>query len=247
MRMTFPTAAMAVLLAVAPSARAADQALTPAQVEAVEKIVHAYIVQHPEVIMEAAQALQEREDAAHAAQVRDALGKMRKDLERDPDTPVLGNPNGDLTLVEFFDYKCGYCKMAYKGVMKSVADDGKVRLVLKELPILAPDSVAVARAALAANAQGKYGEFFAAAMAHRGSYDEETIKDIAKKVGLDVARMQKDMNGPTVDRALDRNRDLAKALRVEGTPLFILGDTIVPGMVTEETLKTMFAKARKAK
>ncbi|MEO5373298.1 MAG: DsbA family protein [Alphaproteobacteria bacterium] len=249
MRMTLPAACLAALLGLVPATSpvhaADDAAFTPAQVEALGKIIHEYIVKHPDVLMEAAQALQDREEAARESQVRDALKSLRKDLERDPETPVLGNPNGDITLVEFFDYKCGYCKKAYKDVMKSVTDDGKVRLVLKDLPILSQDSVDVSRAALAAHAQGRYGEFFAAALAHRGAYDEQAIHDIAKKIGLDVVRLKKDMDNPAIEKILDRNRELARALRVEGTPMFVVGDTLMPGMVTEAVLKEAFAKARR--
>ena len=227
--------------------RAADPApLAPAQVEAVETIVHDYIVAHPEVLVEAAQALQEKEEVAHTAHARAAIGKLRPELERNPKTPVLGNPNGDVTVVEFFDYNCGYCKLVFTSLMKVIAEDGNVRLALKELPILGPESLVAAKAALAANAQGKYQDFFTAAMGHRGKFDDSELDEIAKSIGLDRLRLTKDMADAGIEKILEQNRDLARSLDINGTPAFIVGDTLVAGALNEKTLKEMIADTRKA-
>ncbi|MBF0130680.1 MAG: DsbA family protein [Alphaproteobacteria bacterium] len=219
---------------------------SPAQVEALEKIIRKTIVDHPEILVEAAQALQEKAEGLRSAQARAAIAKLRPELERDPDAPVLGNPSGDVSVVMFFDYNCAYCKLVYRAVTKVVADDGKVRLVLKELPILGPDSLTASKAALAAGAQGKYREFFSEAMGHRGKFDDGALEGIVKTVGLDHARLTKDMAADGIEKALDRNRDLSRALDINGTPAFVIGSDLVAGALNEKTLKEMIAKARRS-
>ncbi|MFN3077641.1 MAG: DsbA family protein [Alphaproteobacteria bacterium] len=240
-------AAVAGFILVVPGAvSAADAgAFTARQVEEIETTVRAYLKKHPEVILEAAEALREREAEMSRARTRETLERIRPELERNPGTPVLGNPKGNVTIVEFFDYRCGYCKSVYPKIMKVVNEDGNVRLAMKELPILAPDSEAASRAALAADRQGKYGAFHQAAMAHRGAFDDEAIQSLGKKVGLDMARMKADMTAPATDAELERNRDQARVLELSGTPAFVIGETIVPGMASPETLKELVAAARK--
>jgi protein-disulfide isomerase len=185
---------------------------------------------------ESAATLQEkgRRVAAHRAQIYS-----------DPRSPIAGNPAGDVTIVEFFDYHCGYCKTVSGPLDQLLREDKGLRLVLKEYPILAEDSVVAARAALAASAQGKYWDFHQALMAHRGKFDMPTLKDIAGSVGLDAEQMEADMAAPSMLEDLQGNHALAEDLGVEGTPTFVIGDRIIPGALSADELKQLIAEARK--
>jgi protein-disulfide isomerase len=211
----------------------------------VEEIVREYLLNNPEIIVEAIEKLEARQRQAQQADQRSAIAAHREQLQRDADAPVAGNPNGDVTMVEFFDYRCPYCKQVAPTVAQLLKEDGKLRFVFKELPILGPDSVVAARAALAANAQGKYMAMHSALLRYRGTYDEATVMRIATEAGLDTARLRADMAKPEIEAMIDRNRGLARALSVTGTPAFIVGDKVVPGAANLETLRTLIAEARK--
>lgn len=225
---------------------ASSAALTPAQQDAVRALVRDTLVNNPDILREAFAALQAREEAAQAAHQAAALKTHAKALYATETDPVLGNPKGDVTLVEFFDYRCGYCKAVMNTVMDVVKADGNVRFVLKEFPILGPESRIAARFALAARAQGKYQPFHLALMAHRGAYTEEALNTLAKEAGLDPARLAKDAASPEIQTELEANHALAEALGINGTPAFAVGDTLMPGAVNAEALKQAIAQARKA-
>ncbi|HEX2113579.1 MAG TPA: DsbA family protein [Alphaproteobacteria bacterium] len=234
--------AFALLALGAPSLAQQAPALTRAQIE---QIVREYLLNNPEIIVEAIETLEARQRQAKQADQRDAIAAHKDQLYRDADAPVAGNPNGDVTLVEFFDYRCPYCKQVAPALTQLLKEDNKLRFVFKELPILGPDSVIAARAALAANAQGKYMAMHSALLRHRGSYDEATVLRIATEAGLDAARLKADMAKPEIEAMIDRNRSLARALSLTGTPAFIIGDKVVPGAADLETLKMLVAEARK--
>jgi protein-disulfide isomerase len=210
----------------------------------VEQIVREYLLANPEVILEAVEGLQEKRRTAGQAGQREAMAAQRAQLYGDPDSPVSGNPEGDVTVVEFFDYRCPYCKRAATAVSDLIREDGKVRVVFKELPILGPESVLAARSALAARAQGKYGAMHDALLRHSGGYDEAVIAKIAAEAGLDVARLKADMARPEIAAMFDRNVQLARSLSLTGTPAFVIGDRVVPGAVDLNTLKRLVAEAR---
>jgi protein-disulfide isomerase len=226
-----------------PSPRA--QQTPPLTREQVEQIVREYLINNPEIIVEAIEALEARQKQASQAGQRSAVAAHQEPLYRDPDAPVLGNPGGDVALVEFFDYRCPYCKQVAPALTQLLKEDGKLKLVLKEFPILGPDSVVAARAALAAQVQGKYAAMHAALLSHRGGFDETVVTQIAASVGLDAARLKADMAKPEIEAMIDRNRSLARALSVTGTPAFIIGEHVVPGAVDLDTLKLLVAEARK--
>lgn len=236
--------AIGVALAIAFLLPAAAQDRPGLDRAAVKDLVRELLREEPELVLEALQTLEKREREASEAQAAAALKAKRNELERSPGDLVLGNPDGDITLVEFSDYRCPYCKQAAEPVMKAVKADGKVRLVLKELPILGRDSVTAAQAALAADRQGKYAAMHDALMAHKGNLDEAAVMRIAGQVGLDTARLKTDMQRPDVQDKLKANLELARALDIRGTPAFIIGDALAPGAVDEAALKSMFAKAR---
>ncbi|MCH8834790.1 MAG: DsbA family protein [Proteobacteria bacterium] len=173
----------------------------------------------------------------------DIIGRQ-DELLNDPASPVGGNPDGDVTLVEFFDYQCPYCKTIFPSIQELLAEDRKLRFVFKEIPVLGKDSVFAARAALAARRQGKYLEFHMALMPARGKLTESRVMGLAEKVGLDVDRLRRDMAERTIGDMIRRNLELADALGIDGTPAFIIGDTQVPGAVEIDTLKTLIARAR---
>src|SRR3954471_9984447 len=178
------------LALLAPLASAQGTSIAPGQKTEIEKIVHDYLVEHPEVIKEAIQALQAKEEQGKLDAQTQAVIENKDALFNDPSTPVAGNPMGDVTVVEFFDYHCPYCKAVAAPLQQLLQADKGVRLVLKEFPILGEDSVLASHAALAAAAQGKYWAFHQALMEHRGLFDMEVIKTIAAKVGLDAAKLE---------------------------------------------------------
>lgn len=238
-------AALAVgcLIAVAP-ARAAEDELTASQKRQIEALVRTLLLEKPEILIEAIEEYRRRQQATSQAQARQALTDNRERIFNDPASPVAGNPNGDVTLVEFFDYQCGYCKSVVDRVAGTVAEDKNIRWVFKEFPILGPVSVYAARAALAAHRQGKYQEFHLALMRSRGRLDEKKVLRIAGATGLDVARLEADMESPEIGVMIERNMTLADALNVRGTPAFVIGDVVVPGAIDAATLNRLIAAAR---
>lgn len=216
----------------------------PTQEQAIERIVRAYILEHPEIIVEAVQTLRARERQATEERRQQTLADNREALHSSDIAPVLGNPAGDVTLVEFFDYRCPYCRSVSETVRDIVADDGNVRLVLKEFPILGTDSLFAARAALAAARQDAYEEFHYRLMSAPQKVGREAVLAIAEDVGLDVERLQQDMQDEAVDAELRRNYRLAEALEINGTPAFVIGDALVPGAVGRSRLERLLSRAR---
>ena len=205
-----------------------------------------YIETHPEVLVDSlnrAESLQ-KEDEAKAAISQ--LAARKDEVFNDPAAPVGGDVNGDATLVEFFDYNCHFCKAAAPIVEQLRQADPKLKIVFKEFPILGEGSAYAAHAALAAQRQGKYTVFHDALYAWQGPINEASTLDIAAKVGLDVDRLKKDMADPAIDAAIKHNLALAEALNISGTPTFITGKEIAPGLVDLNTLKQMIAAARKS-
>jgi protein-disulfide isomerase len=211
---------------------------------AIEQIVREYLLAHPEIIVESLSAYQQREEAAQADEQRKALTTRQDELFKNPTSPVLGNPQGDVTLVEFFDYQCGYCKAVHADVRRLIDSDTKIRLVYKEFPILGPASITASRAALAAQRQGKYDALHVALMENRGQLDDDKIYRIAASAGLDLDRLKKDMQAPEISEALQKNLRLASELNIRGTPAFVVGDQIVPGAVGLDKLKELIASGR---
>jgi protein-disulfide isomerase len=223
----------------------AAEPLTTEQKHAVEQVIRDYLMNHPDFLIQVlreaqAKAKQDKEDSA-----RQAIVEKRNELVADKSSPVGGNPDGDVTIVEFFDYRCPYCKQVEPSLEALLKDDPKIRIVYKEFPILGPASLYASRMALAAGKQGKYNAFHTAMMAVKGQITEETVRETAATAGVDVAKAQADMNAPDVEAVLRRNYKLAEALDIQGTPAFIIGDVLTPGAADIESLKKMIASARK--
>ncbi|MFE0756527.1 DsbA family protein [Inquilinus sp. NPDC058860] len=242
-------ASLAVLAAVAVasptvSAQQSTPAIDPAQKEAIEQVVRDYIRAHPEIVVEALDAYQAKKDEEERAGQTKTLTSRAEEIFRSASSPVIGNAQGDVTLVEFFDYQCGYCKRAQPDLERLIKADGGLKVVLKEFPILGPASVTAARASLAAQKQGKYLDFHTKMMGLKGQLTDQVIYDTAQQVGLDLDKLKQDMNDPSVVAELRANMDLAEALGVQGTPAFVINDQIIPGAVGFDALKSQIDKDR---
>jgi protein-disulfide isomerase len=238
-------ATAALLSAAAPApASAADGTMSPENRAAIENIVRDYILSNPEIIMEAVERLRAKQRMAEESADRQALESNRAALLADPNSHVGGNPKGDVTIVEFFDYRCGVCKRIHPIVEELVRSDGNIRRIYKEWPILGPDSVIASRAAIASRAQGKYPEFHKAMMEAKAALDEARILQIAASVGLDTARLRKDMDSPAVEKVIAANYALADKLKLNGTPSFLIGDRLLRGGRDLESLRAIVAEAR---
>lgn len=246
-RLTFTTAATLVILIVLGSLLVWRLSGTPSGEADVERIVRQYLLKNPEVIAEAIASLEQKREAAQTAAAHQALGQNQGPLYNDAEAPVGGNPQGDVTIVEFFDYRCGYCRKVHPAVENVLKKDAKVRIIYKEFPILGPPSVLAARAALASRAQGKYVAFHNALMSGGGSFSEAEILETAASVGLDSERLKKDMAAPEIEAILQKNFALAQALAIRGTPAFVVGKKLIPGAMEEADLAGLIQEARAGK
>jgi protein-disulfide isomerase len=231
------------MFASSPPLRGAE--ITAEQRRAIEAIIHDYLIKNPDVLIEALREAEAKANSEAEAKAVQVIRERRREIFDDPATPTGGNPQGDVAIVEFFDYRCPYCKQVHPAIEKLLDHDRKLRFVYKELPVLGAQSDLAARAALAARSQAKYEPFHAALMAAKGQLTEETVYRIAGSVGLDVDRLKRDMADSEIDRALSANKALAGALDIRGTPGFIIGDHIVRGAIDLDDMKNLVADARK--
>ena len=213
----------------------------------VKVAVQQVLEQNPQLIVDAFQkgrAHQQQEDTAKA---RENVAANRDKLENNVKSPFVGNAKGDVTVVEFFDYNCGYCKRVIGDVAKLVDEDKNIKFVFKDLPILGPGSEIAARAAVAAHfiAPEKYFAFHKALLEFQGQKTEETVLDVAKKSGLNVAKLKEEMKSSRVSELLQSNQELARSIGVNGTPAFIIGGAFNPGAMDLATMKAQIANARK--
>jgi protein-disulfide isomerase len=229
-------------LAFAPPALA--QGFSPEQRREIVEVLRNALKQDPSILRDALMALEQADTTAKADAQRAAIAAQAAALFRNPDDPVKGNAQGAVTIVEFFDARCGYCKQMEPVVDQMLRRQKDVRLVMKDLPILGPNSLLASRALLAAQRQGKYAELHDALMKLREEPAEPVLKREAERLGLDWAKLRRDMDDPAVGRRLEANSRLAGALRIEGTPALIIGDTLVPGAVDLATLEKLVAEAR---
>lgn len=243
--MTLISSAAAVLLTSLGAFAQSPVTYPPPDKAAFEQAVRQYLLDNPQVVIEAIEAYQAQEEKNQIAAAEKAITARAEQLYNDKASPVSGNPAGDVTIVEFLDYNCGFCKSVQGTVETVLESDGKVRLVNKELPVVAGESsVIAARAALAAAAQGKYETLHRRLMQAKSRIDMSLIEREATAAGLDVARLKRDMDSPAVKKQIEDNLALADAIGVRGTPAFVIGGKLVPGAVSEATLKTLVAQAR---
>lgn len=204
------------------------------------------ILENPKIVMDAVDLLRVEGEAQKAKSIGAVILDNSDAIIDDENAPVLGNPNGDVTIVEFFDYNCPYCKRAAMALHNIIDQDKNIRVVMREWPVLNKGSVFGARAALAARIQGKYEEFHWALM-KLSRVDEARVLKLAAEIGLDVDKLKKDMESKEVSEHLEISNNLANVLEFSGTPSFIIGSEAIPGFVPQEKLEELIAKARDAK
>ena len=238
---------------VSPVALAADD-MSPEQQKQVEKIVHDYLVSNPEVLVEASQALQQKQQQNVQQQAKAAISENAGQLFSGK-LAVAGNPKGNVTLVEFFDYQCIHCKKMSPVVSELIKKDSNLRVIYKEFPIFGETSETASKVALAAAMQGKYLQMHEALLKLDQRLDDKLVMSTAKSVGLNMTTLQKDMNSKAVKDALAENRALAEKMHLMGTPAFVIASTpagqfdakseptFIPGAASEEALQDLIKKA----
>jgi protein-disulfide isomerase len=199
------------------------------QKKEIEKIIKDYLVANPEVFVEVQNALDAKLEKEQAEKLKVAISENAASIYRAPNASVAGNANGDITVVEFFDYNCGYCKRGLHDVVKLVETDPKVRVVFKELPILSKGSEEASHVALAAGRQGKYWEIHRAMLESKAHVNEAAALKMAEKLGLDMDKLKADMASPEVKAEIEKSEALAKKMGVNGTPHFLIGDRSIAG------------------
>ena len=221
-------------------AHADEHALTKAQVE---QVVHDYIMNNPKLIMDSVDDYQKK---AMQARSSEGLKKNKDVLVKDTASPEAGNPKGDVTVVEFFDYNCHFCKGAFPAVQTLLDKDKNVRVVFKEFPILGPTSETAAKWAIAADKQKKYFEFHKSMMNNKEPINDDLLAKVAKSVGMDVDKAKTDVASPEVTQQIAKNRSLAAELDINGTPAFVIGDVISRGAIPEEEIEQKISQLRAA-
>ena len=241
-------AALLALAALALPQAGRAQEIAPAQREAIEKLVHDYLIAHPEVLQEAMEELQKRQAAAETEKRKSAVKENATALFSSVDQVTLGNPKGNVTFVEFFDYNCGYCKRAMTDMLTLLKDDPNLKVVLKEFPVLGPGSVEAAHVAVAVRMQDKTGkkylEFHQKLLGGRNPADLARALAVAKEIGMDMERINKDMKSGEVEKTLQQDFKLAEALGLNGTPSYVIGEDVVVGAVGLEALRQKVNNAR---
>ena len=234
-RFARPLAAAVLMLGLGAAAPLHAEDFSTAQRGEIEKIIHDYLIQHPEVLQEAMSELEKRNALAETEKARSAIKNHTEVLFNSAHQVTLGNPAGDVTFVEFFDYNCGYCKRAMADMLELMAKDAKLKVVLKEFPVLGPGSVEAAQVAVAVRMQDKSGkkylEFHQKLLGGRGQADKAHALAVAKDIGLDMGRLDKDLESPEVKATLEESFKLAEALGLNGTPSYVIGDNVIVGAI----------------
>jgi len=241
--------AAAVSLALVGAAPAVAQSFSADQREEIGKIIKDYLLTHPEVMQDVMAELEKRQQSADAEKHRAAVVENTATLFSSPHQVVLGNPQGNVTMVEFFDYNCGFCKRAMTDMLDLIKTDNNLKFVLKEFPVLGEGSVEAARVAVAARMQDangkKYIEFHQKLLGSRGGADKMRALAVAKEVGFDMPRLERDMGSDEVKKTIEENMKLAEALGVSGTPSYVVGEEVVIGAVGLDALREKINAERK--
>jgi protein-disulfide isomerase len=240
--------ALATAMTLAAPALVNAQNFSQPQRSEIETIVREYLLAHPEVLTEAMAELDKRQSAAEAEKTRAAVKQYSDVIFHSPRQVTIGNPQGDVTMVEFFDYNCGYCKRAMSDMLDMMKSDPKLRVVLKEFPVLGPGSVEAAQVAVAVRMQDKTGKIYLAfhqkLLGGRGQADKAHALAAAKAAGVDMARLEKDLASPEVRATLEESLKVAEALGLNGTPSYVVGTDVVIGAVGVQQLREKVNTAR---
>ncbi len=215
------------------------------QQAAIGDVIESYLIENPEVLVRAMNALQTKRQLSEEQRLRDTLSRHAKALYEGDPRFNGGNLQGDVTIVEFFDYQCGYCKRVFPELMSVLAQDGNVRIIFKEIPILGPVSVMAAKAAIAAARQDKYEAMHKVMMGAKFRLNEARIMGIAEGLGLDMKRFRADMEAPETQALIESNLQLAQSLGISGTPAFVIGQRLVPGAIGKDDFISLIAEARR--
>jgi protein-disulfide isomerase len=244
--MTRFAALLAAMLAFAAPAFA--QSFSEPQKQEIGKIIREYLLKHPEVLQEAMQEYEKRQQVAEAEKAKAAIKTHAEAIFNSPRQVTLGNPQGDVTFVEFFDYNCGYCKRALEDMMVLMSKDPKLKVVLKEFPVLGPASLDAARIGVAVRMQDKTGkkylEFHQKLLTGRGQVDKARAMAVAKEIGLDMAKLEKDLKSDEIEATLQESAKLAEALGLNGTPSYVINNDVVIGAVGLAALGAKIQAAR---
>lgn len=208
---------------------AGGSAFSAAQRKELDAIIKQFLLNNPDVLFDAQAVLEAKMGKIQAERMVVAMKEHASELYRSPASPIVGDAQGDVPIIEFFDYNCGYCRKAFPEVAKLMEKDKKIRLILKEFPILSKGSVEASRVALAAKIQGKYWEFHSAMLQSRGQASEASALRTAEKLGLDMAKLKRDMASAEVKKEIEDTRKLASRIGIQGTPHFIVGDRVIAG------------------
>jgi protein-disulfide isomerase len=240
------SSAIAQAAAPAPAPSAPSQSsFSPDQVKALHAIIKDYLISNPEIMLDVTRELERKQAAEQEAKQRKFMADNKADIFKSAGDFVLGNPKGDITVIEFFDYNCGWCKRAVDDLVKLTKADPRVRVVMKEYPIFGgPDSVLAAKAATAAIKQNKYWEFHTALMREK-QVTAANVFTVAQRVGLDVNRLKTDMADPKVERLIQGNIKIGQELGIEGTPGFVLDSRVNVGYVNADGMQKILAEIRK--
>jgi protein-disulfide isomerase len=225
----------------------AEAPLSAGQRKEIESIVKEYLTKNPEILLEMQNALEAKADKLQAERTAAVIKGNTAAIFRPTFSGIVGNTKGDVPVLEFFDYNCGYCKRAFGDLARLIDNDKQVRVILKELPILSKGSEDAARVALAAKMQGKYWEFHRAMLESTGQANEASALRVAEKLSLDMAKLKRDMASPEVKKEIEDTKTLAQKLGIQGTPHFMVGDRIIPGAPENllERMATLVAEVRK--
>lgn len=252
-QLTFSLSLLTATMLAAPNSFADDGSFSKGQQQQIQQIVHDYLIANPDILIQMSQKLQQQQVAEIEKNAQKVIPSIAKDLFNNASSPVSGNTAGTVTLVEFFDYQCPHCKDMTQAIDNIAQQNNNLRIVYKELPIFGGSSDLAARAALAANMQGKYPNFHDALMNTKDRLTEDKIMSIAKQNGLNVSKLKKDMNSNVINDELKQNRVLAQQLKLVGTPAFIIGLTngndnsksiLIPGSTTEQTLQQAISQVQ---
>ena len=240
----FPALCVAVAIAaitLAAGGKASAQGFNPQQRSEIEAIIRDYFIKHPEM-------MEELQQLAQAEKIKRAINEHKEVLLNSPRQVTIGNPNGDVTMVEFFDYNCGYCKRALDDMNTLLKNDPKLRIVLKEMPVLSQGSMEAAQVAAALTMQDKSGkrylDFHQKLMTSRGAADKAKALAVAKEVGADMPRLEKDMASAEIKLALEESMKLAEAFSIQGTPSYVIGNEVLVGAVGLKELQAKISTAR---
>ncbi len=224
----------------------AKEPLSNEQREEIEGVIYDYLMANPEVLIKAIDTMRENKQAVEQNQIKENLRLANTALYKDPTSPIHGNKDASVTIVEFFDYRCGYCKRVFPALQELLDTDDDINVVFKEFPILGEDSVFASRAAQATwfNWPEKYLKFHSELISARGALSATKVLELAATVGIDTNVLKEAMDGEDVSEAIARNMELAEFLKINGTPAFIIGNELIPGAIDIDTMKSLINEAR---